>query len=248
MNARGVLISGGTSGIGFSAAEEFLTHGERVVIGGRDKQRVTAAVADLARKHAGADVAGVQLDVRVAASVAAAVREAKQRLGAIQVLVNSAGIFPRMALLDLDDETWEDTFATNVTGAFRCTKAVVPQMADAGGGSIVNVGSIWAKHVWPNRSAYAASKAALEQFTRCAALELAPLRIRLNAVSPGIMRTNMTAGVLNSDAFVAGFMPRVTAGRVGEPDTDLAGVIRFLTLDQAAYMYGEIVGVMGGYY
>ena len=88
----------------------------------------------------------------------------------------------------------------------------------------------------------------MEQFTRCIALELAPLGIRVNAVSPGIMRTAMTENVLQTPAFVNTFMPRVSSGRVGEPETELAEVIRFLTLDEAAYMYGEIVTVYGGYF
>lgn len=246
--SRGVIVSGGTSGIGLAAASEFLAHGERVVIGGREQARVDAAVATLVASHPGCWVRGVRLDVRDRSSVQRAFAEASEALGTVNVLVNSAGIFPRRSLMELDDETWEDTIATNLTGTFRCCRAAVPLLQHAGGGSIVNVGSIWARYTWPNRSAYASSKAAVEQFTRCIALDLAPLQIRVNAVSPGIMRTGMTEGVLTSPAFVNTFMPRVMSGRVGEPGPDLAGVIRFLTLDIAAYMFGEVVTVYGGYH
>lgn len=245
---RGVLVTGATSGIGWAAASEFLAHDEKVVIGGRGGARVDAAVESLRKKHPGAQVDGVIIDVRDRQSVPAAFAEAKAKLGQVSVVVNSAGIFPRLALADLDDDTWEDTIGTNLTGIYRCCRAAVPLLREAGGGSIVNVGSIWARYVWPNRSAYAASKAGVEHFTRAIALELAPLGIRVNAVSPGIMRTAMTENVLQTPAFVNTFMPRVTSGRVGEPEDELAGVIRFLTLDDAAYMYGEVVSVYGGYY
>jgi NAD(P)-dependent dehydrogenase (short-subunit alcohol dehydrogenase family) len=193
-------------------------------------------------------VFGVTIDVRDRASVPRAFAEANALLGAIGVVVNSAGVFPRRSLADLDDDTWEDTISTNLSGVFRSCKAAAPLLQAAGGGSIVNVGSIWAKYTWPNRSAYAASKAAVEQFTRCVALELAPLGVRVNAVSPGIMRTAMTEDVLQTPAFVTTFMPRVTSGRVGDPERELAGVIRFLTLDEASYMFGEVVTVYGGYF
>jgi NAD(P)-dependent dehydrogenase (short-subunit alcohol dehydrogenase family) len=246
--SRGVFVTGGTSGIGWAAASEFLAHGDRVVIGGRERERVDAAIASLQAKHPSSEVSGVRIDVRDRASVPRAFAEARAALGSIRVVVNSAGVFPRRSLAELDDDTWEDTISTNVSGVFRCCKAAAPLLQEAGGGSIVNVGSIWAKYTWPNRSAYAASKAAVEQFTRCIALELAPLGVRVNGVSPGIMRTAMTENVLQTPVFVNTFMPRVTSGRVGEPEAELAGVIRFLTLDEAAYMYGEIVTVYGGYF
>jgi NAD(P)-dependent dehydrogenase (short-subunit alcohol dehydrogenase family) len=246
--SRGVFVTGGTSGIGWSAASKFLEHGDRVVIGGREGERLNAAVASLQKKHPSGKVSGVPIDVRDRASVPRAFADAKGVLGAVQVVVNSAGVFPRRSLAELDDDTWEDTISTNLSGVFRCCKAAAPLIQEAGGGSIVNVGSIWAKYTWPNRSAYAASKAAVEQFTRCIALELAPVGVRVNAVSPGIMRTAMTENVLQTPVFVNTFMPRVTSGRVGEPETELAGVIRFLTLDEAAYMYGEVVTVYGGYF
>lgn len=245
---RGVFVTGATSGIGWAAASEFLEHDERVVIGGRRRDRVDAAIASLRERHPRADVSGVTIDVRDRAGVPEAFAEARSKLGRVNVVVNSAGIFPRLPLADLDEDTWEDTISTNLTGIYRCCRAALPLLTEAGGGSIVNVGSIWARHVWPNRSAYAASKAGVEQFTRAIALELAPSGIRVNAVSPGIMRTAMTEGVLESPAFVTSFMPRVTSARVGDPETELAGIIRFLTLEEAAYMYGEVVTVYGGYY
>jgi len=241
-------VTGATSGIGRAAASEFLAHGERVVIGGRTRDRVDAAVASLRAKHPGGNISGVTIDVRDRASVPTAFAAAKAILGQVSVVVNSAGIFPRLPLHELDDDTWENTISTNLTGVYRCCRAAVPLLREAGGGSIVNVGSIWAKHVWPNRSAYAASKAGVEQFTRAIALELAPIGIRVNAVSPGIMRTAMTEGVLLTPAFVNTYMPRVTSSRVGDPEAELAGIIRFLTLEDAAYMYGEVVTVYGGYY
>lgn len=241
-------MTGGTSGIGRAAASEFLAHGDRVVIGGRELERVDAAVVSLRATHPGTEISGVCIDVRDRNSVPRAFAGAKAVLGSMQVVVNSAGIFPRRSLAELDDDTWEDTISTNLSGVFRCCKAAAPLLQESGGGSIVNVGSIWAKYTWPNRSAYAASKAAVEQFTRCIALELAPIGIRVNAVSPGIMRTAMTENVLQTPVFVNTFMPRVTSGRVGNPESELAGIIRFLTLDEAAYMHGEIVTVYGGYF
>lgn len=247
-SARGVLVTGGTSGIGLAAAAEFALHGDSVVIGGRRPEALSRAIHSVRERIPDAKVEGVEIDVRETSSVDAGVRKAADLMGSIDVLVNSAGIFPRLSLMDITDEIWMDVIDTNLSGVFRSCRAVVPFMVERGAGSIVNIGSIWAQHTWPNRSAYAASKAAVEQFTRCLALELAPGGIRVNAVSPGIMRTAMTEGVLQSDAFVNEFMPRVTTGRVGEPETELAGLIRFLTLDSAAYMSGEVVTVYGGFH
>lgn len=241
LSPRVVVVTGGARGIGRAIAEAFCREGNTVV--------VTDVLRSEAEKTA-AEIGAVSyaMDVRQSREVQMQLRLIAEQCGPIDVLVNNAGVMSRTSVADTDEPEWERVIATNLSGVFNCSHAVIAAMCERRRGWIVNVGSIWAGHVWPNRAAYSASKAGVEQFTRVLAAEVADQGVRVNAVSPGIMASEMTAGVVEDGAFQATFMPRVATGRVGDPRKHLASLVMFLTTPAADYMSGEIVEVHGGYF
>lgn len=234
--SRVVLVTGAARGIGLSIARAFRDNGDAVV------------ATDVAALPADEGFHACRLDVTSEAEVEATFAKVEAELGPVEVLVNNAGVMSRTAVSDTPVDEWDRVISTNLKSVFLCSRRALPAMAQAGAGVIINIGSIWATHAWPERAAYAASKAAVEQFTRCLALEVAPLGIRVNAISPGIMATSMTERVVDDPLFKASFMPRVALGTVGVPAEHLAGIAVFLASPAAGYMAGEVVEAHGGYY
>ncbi|HEX4035659.1 MAG TPA: SDR family oxidoreductase [Solirubrobacteraceae bacterium] len=236
-----VVVTGAAQGIGRDIAAAFSANGDNVVLLDHSGDAVEAAAAQMGARAYEVDVRDYDAVARCAGEVSAAV-------GNADVLVNNAGIMSRTSVLTTAPEEWRAVLETNVSGVFNCVSAFVPSMVERGQGWVVNIGSIWAGHVWPDRAAYSASKAAVEQFTRCFAVEVAPHGVRVNAISPGLMQTEMTAAVVQDAAFQATFMPRLGLRAAGIPSEHLAEVAVFLTTQAAGYMAGEIVEVHGGYY
>jgi 3-oxoacyl-[acyl-carrier protein] reductase len=238
---RTVLVTGGARGIGRAIAAAFVRAGELVIIGDilEDEARTTgSALGCLA----------YVLDVRSSTMVEQQITAIESEHGGIDVLVNNAGVMSRLSVAETPREEWDRIIDTNLDGVFTCCHAVIAGMLKRRRGWIINIGSIWSTHAWPNRAAYAASKAAIEQFTRCFALEVAPSGVLVNSISPGIMLSDMTKHVVDDEKFRASFMPRVSTGRVGDPDAHLADLAVFLASPAAGYMSGEVVEVHGGYY
>ncbi len=238
---RVVFVTGAARGIGRAIAAAFAEAGDLVVISDMLTDEVVATGRELS-------CPAYQLDVRDAASVARCAGDVDSTHGPIDVLVNNAGVMSRLSVEETGREEWDRVVDTNLGGVFNCSHAVVGGMRQRRRGWIINVGSIWAGHAWPNRAAYSASKAAVEQFTRCFALEVAPDGVLVNAISPGIMASDMTRRVVDDPAFRAAFMTKVALGTVGDPVAHLAGLAVFLTSAAAGYMSGEVVEVHGGYY
>lgn len=240
-SGRVVLVTGSGRGIGRATAEAFLAQGDAVVLTELDGELLAATAAELGCE-------GHRLDVRDWDAVHRVVDDVARRTGRIDVLVNNAGIMSRHAVVETDRSEWEAVLGTNLGGTFACCHAVLPHQRRHGAGCIVNVGSIWASHAWPNRAAYSASKAGVEQFTRALATEVGPEGIRVNAISPGLVATDMTAGVRTSQAFLDGFMTRTTTRTFADPREDVAALVVFLASDHARYMHGEVVELHGGYH
>lgn len=163
------------------------------------------------------------------------------------MLVNCAGVILRKPTLETTVDEWTDLLAINLTGTFISSQAVIPWFRRAGGGGIINIGSIWATSVWPERAAYSASKAGVEQFTRVLAREVAEDGIRVNAVSPGLVATEFTESVVADQRFNDTFMPRLPIGRALTP-MEVAGLVGWLASDASRPATGEIYGLHGGYY
>ena len=238
------LVTGGASGIGWATAQEFLRAGWRVVIGDLDHGRV-AGLALPAEIQATPE--SIALDVRDQASVERAAAEVVRRHGRIDILVNSAGIQRHSPLADLDWAAWNAVMEVNLNGALRCLTTVGKQMIAQGKGSIVNIVSVAAERGAAGRASYAAAKAALVSITRTAAVEWAAKGVRVNAVGPGYVATELVESFVKSGRLnLQPVMDRTPMGRMATP-LEIARVIRFLASDDASYITGHVLYADGGF-
>lgn len=236
---RVVLVTGAAQGIGKAVAEAFRFEGDTVAL--LDRQDAVHETA--ARIGAVAFAA----DASDATAVGHAVADLVDRHGAVDVLVNCAGVMLRKGVEETSTEEWSAVLAANLTSVFVCSRAVLPVMRAQGSGRIISIGSIWGSRPWPGRAAYAATKAAVEHFTRCLALEVAAEGVFVNCVSPGLVRTSLTEQVLDDPAFVATFLPRVTLGRAAEVE-EVARLVTFVASPASSYLSGEVLMAHGGYH
>ncbi len=250
---RRVLVTGASSGIGRATALAFAGEGATVLALGRRRDRLEELAAEVAIAGAGAShgegdraagrVETAVVDVRQRAALRAAVAGMAAD-GGIDVLVNNAGIAVQEGLLEVSDEHWDDVLETNLTAAFAASQEAARHMVVAGGGAIVNVASVDAFVAESPFGAYCASKAGLVMLTRCLAFELGHLGVRANAVCPGMVLTEMTAGDLAPD-FEDAYVRRIPARRFSTAE-EQAEAILFLASDAASYVNGTTLVVDGG--
>jgi NAD(P)-dependent dehydrogenase (short-subunit alcohol dehydrogenase family) len=243
MQDKVVIVTGGSSGIGLAAAMGFAKAGAKVLITGR-----RAAPLDEATVR-NADVAGLVADVSVAGDASRTVQTAVDRWGRLDVLVNNAGAGALLPLADVTADRIADIFAVNVIGPSLLSAAALPYLA-ATKGSVINVSSTYGHRPVAGLSHYAASKAALEQLTRCWALELAPMGIRVNGVAAGPTESGALTGMMGlsaeqAEAIKAGERDRIPLKRRGEP-LDIARWILSLADPAAAWVTGQVIAVDGG--
>jgi NAD(P)-dependent dehydrogenase (short-subunit alcohol dehydrogenase family) len=248
LDGKVAIVTGGASGFGRATVELFAREGARVVVVDLDEPRGSAVVDGLG--EAARLVIG---DVSTFATAEAAVAAARDELGGLDVLVNNAGIVQGddRDTWDTTEDKWDTVLQVNLRSVFVCSKAAIPVMLERRGGSIVNVASI-AASVCTGGAAYAASKGAILSYTRHTARELARRGVRMNAVSPGFMRTPMTTGEREGldeaaqEERVAGFASHLPMKRMGAMG-DIADAILFLASDEASYITGQELIVDGGY-
>jgi 3-oxoacyl-[acyl-carrier protein] reductase len=241
LGGKVVLVTGGATGIGRATVLALAREGATVAINysrSEAEARETARVAE----RAGARALPVQADVTREPEVRAMVERVARELGGLDGLVNNAGWtqrVPHRQLDDLTDEIWERVFATNLRGPFYCARAAVPHMERRGGGAIVNVTSVAGATGTGSSMAYAASKAGLDTLTKSLARALAPARIRVNAVAPGLLGTGFGGGIITPD--VLDQIGRVTPiGRPVQPE-EVADAVVFLLANPAMTGYTTIV-------
>jgi NAD(P)-dependent dehydrogenase (short-subunit alcohol dehydrogenase family) len=239
-----VLITGAGRGIGRALAVGFARAGASVAAndlapGGLDK------TIEAIRSEGGTAEAYVA-DVANKMHVQLMVEEVREAFGRIDILINNAGVEPHASLLELDEYDWDRTLAVNLKGPFLTMQSVGREMADEGGGVVVNVASIAGRsHGLKDRAAYVASKTGLIGLTREAARELAAYGVRVNAVCPGVIETEMTAKLRQDEAMMARWLADIPQGRLGKPE-DVVGMVLFLCSDAAAYVNGQAINVDGG--
>jgi len=232
------VVTGASRGIGKAVARALARSGYRVCCCSATPQRIEAAVDEM--KADGLDVSGRALDVSDGGAVVEFIQEVAQGEGRIDVLVNNAGVFRSTPLLEITEAEWDRIFAVNVKGALFCIQAAGRHMIEARRGVIINMASDAGKTGGGIPVAhYAASKAAIICLTKSAASEFAPYGVRVNAVSPGLIDTDMAAEALNTRK------ASIPLGRIGKPD-EVAQAVLFLASDAASYITGEILDVNAG--
>ena len=244
LSGRTALVTGASSGLGRHFARTLAVHGAAVALAARRIERLEALAGEI--RDAGGIAFPIRMDVTDAGSVAAGLDAARDALGVPDILVNNSGIARPASTLDVTEDDWAGVVGTNLEGAWRVAQGAARRMVDAGrSGTIINVLSILAFGVARGLGSYAASKAGLLQLTRTMAMELARHRVRVNAIAPGYVLTEMNREFFASDAGKA-MIEHIPQRRIGDP-SELDGALLLLASDASAYMTGSTIVVDGGH-
>lgn len=240
LEGKVALITGGAKGIGQKTAEAFLREGAKVIIADYDEQAGQSVIKELGNSD---NINFIKVDVTSSKQVEQMVSVAKDSFGKIDILINNAGITIDGFLTKMTDDAWEKVLAVNLTGVFKCTKAVVPLMMEQGSGVILNASSVVGVYGNIGQTNYAATKSGVIGMTKSWAKEFGPKGIRVNAVAPGFIVTDMTAKVPQK---VLDMMESKTPlNRLGYPE-DISAAYLYLASDEASFVNGVVLNVDGG--
>jgi glucose 1-dehydrogenase len=239
------IVTGAGSGNGRGIALRLVEEGAKVVVADVNEISADETAAKIAEM--GGQALAVRVDVSRREQVEALVAAALERFGQIDILVNNAGVESMAPFLELAEAEWDWVLGVNLKGPFICTQAVAREMVKAGcGGKIVNIASICSAVALAGEAHYIASKGGLLLLNKAMALDLAPYKINVNAVGPGVIETAMTANSLRDPARVEMFYNHIPLKRIGRP-RDVANAVLFLVSDEADYITGTILYVDGGW-
>lgn len=246
LRGKVAIVTGGNGGIGKGIARGLAEAGSEIIIAARNCAK-TAEAAHEIKEEFGVRVLGVKVDVLREEQIRAMAEQVLDEFGRIDVLVNNAGINIMKMPQDFSAGEWDEVMNINVRGAFLCSRAVYPAMKRAGGGKIINIGSMLSIFGGPKLAPYAASKGGIVQLTRCLAIAWGQDNIHVNAILPGFINTDMIVSVRKEvPGLYERVLARTPAGRWGEPD-DLAGAAVFLASDASNFITGVALPVDGGY-
>jgi NAD(P)-dependent dehydrogenase (short-subunit alcohol dehydrogenase family) len=241
LGGKVAIITGGGSGIGKAIAQAFAREGAMVVIAGRDSKKLEQAAAEI-----GEECLAVSADVSKTSDVQRLVDTALGKFHRINVLVNNAAVLLPGTAESLSEEDFDQIFSINVRGLWLLSRAVLPQMRAAGGGSIINIASVLSLLGARNRVAYSASKGAVMAMTKAMALDHAAENIRVNCICPGIVATEMVARFSLDENALRQRVAMHPMGRFGQPE-DVASAAVFLASDESGWTTGSVLTVDGGY-
>jgi NAD(P)-dependent dehydrogenase (short-subunit alcohol dehydrogenase family) len=240
MSTKTAIVTGGNSGLGFATAKKLCDNGIKTYIIGRSKEKTEEACAEI-----GENAIPVLFDLNDIAGIPEMIAGITKN-NPIDILVNNAGINLKKEFLDVTDEEFLSIIHTNLLSVFAVSKAVVKNMKENNGGSIVNISSMASQYGIPKVIAYSASKGAIESMTRAMAVELAPFGIRVNCVAPGFIKTKMSAKALDSDPERKNkVLGRTPMGILGEP-SDIADAVFYFASNESKFTTGTILPVDGG--
>ncbi|MEO6314271.1 MAG: SDR family oxidoreductase [Chitinophagaceae bacterium] len=235
------IVTGGGSGLGLAIAQKFVAQGIHTIIAGRNKEKL-----DTAKQQLGGLCEAIPCDLADLSAIPGFVQGIIDKYGQIDILVNNAGINMKKEFTEVTDEAFQQVIQTNLTAVFVMSREVVKHMLQRQSGSIINISSMAAQYGLPKVIAYSASKTAIDGMTRAMAVELSPKGIRVNAIAPGFIYSEMTAKALDSDPErKAKVFGRTPMGIMGEP-ADIAEAAWFLASDAAKYITGVVLPVDGG--
>ena len=238
--SRTVLVTGSSRGIGLAIAKEFAAAGDKVVINGKnDRAQLENAVNELSNPQ----VQGIMADMSDYAQAKAAFEEIKKHFGPVEVLINNAGIAHFGLFTATTPEIWDEIMAVNFKSVLNTTHLAVPDMVQAKRGTIINISSIWGNTGASCEAVYAASKGAVNAFTKSMASELGPSGIRVNAVACGAIETRMNDRLTGEER--AEFTERIPLSRFGNPE-DVGKLVKYLASEEAGYLTGQIINLDGG--
>ncbi len=243
LTGKCAVVTGGTRGIGYATVRKLLREGAEVALCGSSERTVEPAVEKLREEFPGAHIIGIWPNLSSPADVAYEFAEVKEMFGRIDVLVNNAGIAQSTSLYDYTEAELDKILDINVKAVMVCSQAAAGIMRKSGGGVIINISSVVSLYGQPSGCAYPASKFAVNGLTRSLARELGRDGIRVNAVAPGITRTDMVASL--PEAMIQPLVARIPLGRIGEAE-DIANAVCFLASDMASYITGAVLSVDGG--
>jgi len=243
LTSRNAVVIGGTSGIGLTIAKGMAQAGANVIATGRRANLVEAAAEQI--RKAGVKSLAISCDVGDTASIERVLQGATKEWGGVDILVNAAGITKRAPTLDVPMSDWNSILDTNLSGTLRSCQVFGRQMIERKYGRIVNIGSIASMLALYEVTAYCASKAAVAALTKSLAIEWARHGVCVNAILPGVFRTDMNAKLLDGTARGAEFLQRTPMGRFGQLE-ELAGAAVFLASEAASFVTGHLLAVDGG--
>lgn len=238
------IITGSSRGIGFSIAKLFIEEGAKVALCGSRLESAENAVKRLMEIYPEADVLPLGIDVSITESIKNAVAATMDKWKRIDILINNAGITSAKQIFEMTDEDFDSVIRINLAGVFKCIREVAPIMRDQGGGSIINTSSMVGTYGGKMQTAYSSSKFGINGLTKSCAKELGPYNIRVNAVAPGVVGTDMVAQSV-SEKMMETLKVLTPLGRMADPD-ELAGAYVYLASDESSFTTGTIIHVDGG--